>query len=326
MKRAVPSVLLAACLALASQARADEPSTEALAEARERYDRGRQLFQEGALEAALAELERAYQLAPTGALLYNIGLVHVARSDPASALSAFERYLAEGGSIPDERRSEVETQIARLAPRVAELGLESEAGAELFVDDVPVGTAPLAAPIRVNAGRHRVRASKLGRSKTEVVLVAGAEKRRVVLELEREGGAPVPETAPARVLAPASSPPAPTPAPDAADAPASPPYWIGWVATGILAAGAVTSGAFALAASNELDDQSRSPNVSRAELDDTHDRMRAFAITADLLGAAALITGGVTLYLSLSSERERPRSSAVRLELAPAGARLLGSF
>jgi hypothetical protein len=104
--------------------------------------------------------------------------------------------------------------------------------------------------------------------------------------------------------------------------------WIGWVATGVLAAAAVGSGVLAYSASNELDDQSKTENVSRAELDDTHDRMRTFAIAADILGAAALVTGGVTLYLSMSSKSERPPATTGRvdLELGPSGVRLRGAF
>src|SRR5258708_11228603 len=72
------------------------PSQQDIDEARKHYDKGLQLFNEEAYEAALAEFERAYQLAPTYKILYNTGKIYRARNDFVSALRDFERYLAEG--------------------------------------------------------------------------------------------------------------------------------------------------------------------------------------------------------------------------------------
>lgn len=322
--RLVAIALLLGSATLSSAAFADEPRapTEAeISEARERYARGRQLFQEGAFDAALAELERAYALAPTPALLYNLGLVHVARKDYSSALSAYEGYLRDETEPAAERRDEVEREVARLKPRVAELVLVAEDGAELFVDDVAVGTAPLVKAVRVNAGRRHVRAVKAGRSQSLVITVAGAERKELKLNV-----APAPELRRERAQTPVG--PARTPSADSgAREQESPSYlWIGWVATGVLAAGAVASGVVAYSASNELDDQTKTSNTSRAELDDTHDRMRTFAIAADILGAAALVTGGVTLYLSMSQSERSAQTAGVNLELGPSGVRVRGSF
>src|SRR5262245_52890005 len=49
-------------------------SPEKMAEARQRFERGLALFEEKNFEAARVELERAYEIAPTWKLLYNIGL------------------------------------------------------------------------------------------------------------------------------------------------------------------------------------------------------------------------------------------------------------
>src|SRR5688500_17904592 len=74
-------------------------------EARTRYERALQLYNEGASEGALVEFERAYQLAPSYKLLYNIALIRLQLNDYAQALKAFQEYLAEGGTeIPSVRR------------------------------------------------------------------------------------------------------------------------------------------------------------------------------------------------------------------------------
>ena len=46
------------------------PTPEKMEEARERFERGLQLFDEKNFEAARVELERAYDIAPTWKLLY----------------------------------------------------------------------------------------------------------------------------------------------------------------------------------------------------------------------------------------------------------------
>src|SRR5689334_10179045 len=79
------SVLAAAALAVPSASAQQQPSPKALAEARQRYDKGKQLYSEGAFDAALAELQRSYELAPSYKILYNIALVQRARNDFAGS-------------------------------------------------------------------------------------------------------------------------------------------------------------------------------------------------------------------------------------------------
>ena len=74
------------------------------------------------MDAALVELRRAYELAPSYKLLFNIGQVHLQKSDYASALDSFERYLAQGGDkIARKRRREIEALVEKLRQRVAEV-------------------------------------------------------------------------------------------------------------------------------------------------------------------------------------------------------------
>src|SRR5262252_5103847 len=61
-------------------------SSEIPEEARLRYERAVQLYNEGDPEGALVEFERAYKISPTYRLLYNIGSIRLQLNDYAEAL------------------------------------------------------------------------------------------------------------------------------------------------------------------------------------------------------------------------------------------------
>src|SRR3954452_22502455 len=98
---------------------------EADREARERYDNAVKLYEEGAYDAALVELNRAAELRPSYKLYYNIGQVRYAMHDYAAAIDAYRRYLDQGGDkIPSSRREQVQKELNELAQRVAKLTVD----------------------------------------------------------------------------------------------------------------------------------------------------------------------------------------------------------
>src|SRR5215467_4367472 len=130
---AVPVVILAASLvASTARAQAPAPPTDTVEEARVHYHRGLELFDDGDFKLALVELERAYVLAPTYKLLFDIGQVHYQLNDYAKARGALERYLAEGKEdVPADRREQVEHDLATLRSRTARVTLRANvSGAE----------------------------------------------------------------------------------------------------------------------------------------------------------------------------------------------------
>jgi hypothetical protein len=169
-----------AALAVAGQAAAE--SGRGLGEARERFDRGADLFERGDLEAALAEFNRAYELAPNSAVLYNIGSVQARLRRYTAAVSTLARYLEEGGqSVPADRRVEVERELVRLRALVGFVAVAVRPGvpAVVFVDGVEAGRAPLASPLVVSAGSHviEVRAEGFLPYRSELSVAGGAEAR-----------------------------------------------------------------------------------------------------------------------------------------------------
>jgi hypothetical protein len=329
---AVGSLVLGSLLA-AGQARADAPEpvpTPAQTDvegARTHYKRGVQLYEQGAYEPALSELQLAERLAPTYKLAYNIALVQVRLGDAASALRSFRRYLDAGGTdIPPARKAEVDGYLTDLGLRVASVDLSvNVAGAAITVDDRPLGNTPLSAPVELNPGPHRITASKAGfASVTREVDAAPGE--RVTLPLSLSPSEPVPSPPvlpsalpPASVVAtppsavvPELAPPAPRGSP--------PPLWVGWTVTGVLASGAVATGIAALVESHVVSQDVNDYATSEGAIHSAHQTTVSLALASDILTASALVSGLVTGYFFFSSKHREPATHATRVELriAPA--------
>jgi hypothetical protein len=308
------------------------PSPEAVAKAREHFLRAEKLYKDGAFEASLVELFKAYEIAPSYRILYNIGIANLEIGDYAAAIRAFQQYLAEGGEeVPADRRGALPEKIRSLRDRVAYVTVETnEEGAEIFVDDIPVGRVPLAEPLLVNAGRRRVAVSLPDRPQIrEVVTVAGGESVKVVLRFPT-AEAP---TAPGPALPPPAPPPTTAPSKPSPVEPkvesSNTGLWLGWTATGLLAAGTVVTGVLALSASDDLEAERTSyasnAGAKRDALDDAADRAERLGLVTDILGAAALVAGGVTLYATLASDEHEP-SGRLQVQAAPGSLRVRGSF
>ncbi|HEY2511291.1 MAG TPA: hypothetical protein VGI39_10565, partial [Polyangiaceae bacterium] len=133
------------------------PSKEAMEEARAHYAKGVQLYTDGSFAAALVELDRANQLAPSFKILYSVGLVQLRLTDYAGAKRSFDRYLAEGkDEVSAARRAEVSNRLKELAARIALVTIRvNEADAVVLVDDIAIGKAPLPEPVVLNPGYHK---------------------------------------------------------------------------------------------------------------------------------------------------------------------------
>lgn len=287
-------------------------------EAARRFEHAVKLYGEAEYALALAEFERVYDLVPDYRVLYNIGQVSMQLGRYARALRVLDEYLQRGGEqIDAERRAHVAADLDSLKGRVALLELVVEpVGADILVDGVSVGTAPLAKPVVVDVGARRVQVRSTGyRTRDETLRLAGGDRRELKFVLERE-----PErlpTAPEPVSAKPSPGAAPPPDKSAVAGPSV--RWIGWTAAGALAAGAAVTGTLGITAASDLQRERDSATATRQSLDAAERRAKTFLLTADLLGAAALVTGGVTLYFELSKSKERGHGavSSVSLALAP---------
>lgn len=287
------------------------PSARNLPEAQQRYKRGIELVNEGAYESALLEFRRAYDLAPSFRILFNIAQVSRALNDYAAALRTFERYLKEGGAdVPAEQAAEVRKEIDILRTRVAKVTVTTTvAGAEIAVDDFVVGKSPLAEPVIVNAGRRKFTATAAGHLPvSKMVEATGADSITVMLDPSSPGpSAPITPPVGATVTTESSRGVLP---------------WALWGGTALLAGAATVTGVLALGASSDFDDRKGVPVPAsdNAKYDDAHAKMRRLTIATDVLAGLALVTGGAALYFTLKPSRpSHEAASAAPLRSLSAG-------
>lgn len=293
-RRAGLMLSIAVALAIGS---ASTASADAEDEARARVKRGLELYDEGEYRLALAELERAYEIVPSYKLLYNVGQIHIQLGEYARAQRALRRYLDDGkDEITPERRAEVEKDLAMLAARVAVVTVEVNVpDAEVYVNDRPAGRGAVAkAP--VDAGSVRIVVTRPGyESQTRAMSVAGGDETVVRVEL-----APV-----KREVIVVDESGVPTVA------------VVGWIVTGVLAAGAVGTGIGANAAYSKFEDQRASPISGSAEqaavdLDKQGNLADALALTTDILIGSAIVAGGISLWLTIRGKPKPGTPAALR--------------
>ena len=268
-----------------AQTGAQPGSPAAQEEAMQRFQRAVELYEEQDYAASLIEFKKAYELAPSYKLLYKIGQVSYKLRDYAGALKSFEQYLLEGGDeITPGRRSEVQEELNLLKAQTGRLDITSNVfGAEVSIDDVPVGTTPLDTPVLVSVGKRKITVMAEGRqSVSQVVTVAGQEVRKLNFDLPELTG----ET---KTIYQKETPSKMTTW-----------SWVGIGAAGALGIGASITGIMASNASDELSDMSYVGNQPTAEIEDQQSKVDNLALTTDILAGAAIVTLGTTLIWTFS--------------------------
>lgn len=334
------AALLAPLLGLAPHARAD-----AGRDAREHYERALSLYEEGAYDAAMAELKRAAELRPSYKLIYNMALVQVAQHDFAAATGYFKEYLAQGGNkLPKARVDAVNAELARLEHLIGRLRVEADVtGATVQVDGMPVGTTPLAEPLLVNSGTRRITLSHPDYAQQEQrITIAGRSDASLRFQLAPKSkppavavAAPV-EVAPA-VAAQSSAAPHPlvsTSAPQRTDHAQLRRkrrlLIIPWVATGALALGAGAAMTLAYLKDNKLGDAREKRDADANDLQALSNTVQRSAIAADVLTGATVVAAAVSLGLTIkwrnSTRDDRASARSVRLVAQAQGIRLSGTF
>jgi hypothetical protein len=308
-RAAAASAIGAAAAPVAVARRSDDNVREAA----KHFQRGVTLYGEADYRGALVEFTRAYELAPNGAVLYNVGETQYQLRDYAAALITFQRYLTESG-LGDSHRAEVEGNVRELKSRVGRLTVETvPRGAEVSIDDRVVGKTPLDQPVTVGLGHLKVTATISGRpSVTRYVDVAAEDDVSVTLQLPAAalGRAPGPSASGSTGVDGSATPGGASLRP------------LGWVATGLLAGAAVTFGFLAHKESSDLQSERAIYGASSDTLNQKANRTRTYAIVTDSLTAAALIVGGITLYSTLGAHADPGGAQvsvglgAMRLEVA----------
>ena len=150
-------------------------------EARERFDRGLTLFNQGDNEGALAEFQRAYQLTSNATVLYNIARVYAAANEPVAALDALDQLLGQASDLSGPRRAAADTLRTEQRLRVGALTLTSPAplaAARVEIDGADAGAFESGKERRLAAGRHVVGVLAPGHLPLrKALLLAGQEEK-----------------------------------------------------------------------------------------------------------------------------------------------------
>ena len=306
-------------------------------EAKQRFQKGVELFQEGDFQGSLVEFKRSYELVPNFNVLYNIGQVYFQMQDYANALKTLQQYLETGGSrVTASRRTDVERDIDKLKGRVAPVVIRvSVTGAEIFVDDVSVGTSPMKDPVVVSSGKRRFSASKEGyntaRETKEIVSGENGDVSLNLTELKPGQSNVTPPPPGGAGGAGAGNPPPP---------PEEQKSYVGpivvWSVTGACAVVWGTLGGLALAADSDLETLKGKQTTAQA-LSDAASKPKNLAIGSDVMmaltiaGAAGATAWTIVIATSDGKPSVAPTSGArsrtdVRLGFGPGNATLLGRF
>jgi tetratricopeptide (TPR) repeat protein len=276
---------------------------------------GVDFYREKNYRAALIEFQRAYAASPHYKLLYNLGQASLELQEDSTAIGYFTRYLTEGANeIAEERRHEVETNLAKLRSRLATVTVTTnQVGAEIYVDETRVGIAPLHEPVKVTAGRRKFVAVRHGYPDTERVIdIAAGDEAKVDLDFKER-----PEIDLSKLRFASNAP--------QQNESLSPALWTG-IATGVLAASAGTMSILTMVAQNNYDEEKKGL-TTRPELDRLRDDAKMKALVSDVLWGATIVGAGVTAVLIFTTgDSEREVAPGVALHVNPTGVRLNGRF
>jgi hypothetical protein len=173
--------------ALPVPAAAQSKPDSARVEATRRAADGRRLLAKKSYAEALAAFEQSYGLAPQAIVLAGIAECLDGLGKVVEAFESYERALtmSEAPLLPHERRR-VEEALGDLRRRTStlEVTLENGVGATVEIDGAVRGKAPLATPIRVAPGAHKVVVTAPGRPPFEqTTTVAAGESATVAARL-----------------------------------------------------------------------------------------------------------------------------------------------
>lgn len=290
------------------------------AEAKKHFQRSKDLYEEGDFAGSLREVERSYAMVPNYKLLFNIGQIHAQTQDYAAALKSFKKFLVDGGDdIAESRRADVLKEVDRLRTRVAELTIiVNQPGADVAIDDVPVGVSPLPGPVTVNVGRRKVTATVANHFPfTKLVEVAGLDQANVKVDLTPLVTTPVATTTTTTTTEPGPALVVVAPTPVAK--PFRLPVWLPWVGAGALAAGAGVVSALAFQSSGSQRQLVDMYGVTRAALDAAATRTRTMAMVADGLWAGTAAVGVAALLYTFLRSPDDPPEPQGTLTLIPTG-------
>jgi len=300
---------------------ADAQSTrQRRAEARERFQKGVELYETGDVRAALIEFKRAYKAMPNFRLLYNMAQAASELKEYVEAYDYYLQYLeAGGGRIDTERRREVRDEIRRLEGYLASVRIRvSEPGAEIAIDGTVVGVSPLREAVIVSAGRREIVVTRQGYAPWQRRIdFAGRVTETVRVELislsssrsDRDGDL-------------AMRPRDRGEKESSTDAV----FWTAAAVTTFLAVGTGYAAYRTLEARDEYEfELGRVPNTVES-INDASDRAQRFALLTDVGIGLTVVSLTATILLARRDRSPQRERRAVRLQVTPERVAVMGEW
>lgn len=196
------SLIAIALLALAPTAHAAPPKhggpkTAAQKDADRHFKAGVELFKEAKYTEALAEFQRAYDIAPHPLVLYNIAGCQRELSQYGDAVATYNKFLADGkGKVPAARLTAAQAELDGILARIARVTVTitpAVDGTTLSVDGTALDHPAM--PLILPPGEHHLVAHADGHRDGESTLrVASGDTVNVELALADLPPTPPPAT------------------------------------------------------------------------------------------------------------------------------------
>lgn len=345
MRHRVLASIAVLLLTSAASAQEQAPKTGDAAAAQALFYEGRALAQKGRHAEACPKFEESLRLDYGIGTEFNLADCNEKLGKIATAWSGFLNVAANAKARNQTQREQVARDRARaLEPRLPKLLIDVAKpvpGLEVKRDGVVVGSAAWGTPVPVDPGVHEIVATAPGKEKLETKIEAteGKIARVTIRPLAPNkvaAKAPVVLPPPPPVVLP---PPAPVVTTAAAE-PAAPVYFpepviedrgstqrtIGWIVTGLGAAGLGVGGAFGILSLTKRNESNQHCvgdlcNAEGVSLRDEAIDAGNVATAASIGGGAALL-GGILLLVTAPSRPERSASVTPSFSVAASG----GSF
>lgn len=180
-----PLLVLAALAAPAlATPKPKTPQTAEQKDADRHFKSGVALFSEQKFAEALAEFQRAYEIAPAPIVLLNIAACHRELSQYGDAVAFYRRFLAEGeGKVPPAKLASAKIDLDAILARIARVTvITTPAGAALTLDGAELTSPEM--PLILAPGEHALVAHLAGHKDAEKKLhVASGDELEVELKL-----------------------------------------------------------------------------------------------------------------------------------------------
>ncbi len=153
------SVLAASAPTIAPDATAQGASDAFTDTARQRFQEGVQLFDQGKFEEARAAFLQAYALKKHPAVLLNLAQSELRSDHPVEAARHFAQFLRENSDAKPNEIESAREGLSQARTKTGRIDVQVDVeGADVFIDGELVGRAPLPAPVDVGPGSRRVEA------------------------------------------------------------------------------------------------------------------------------------------------------------------------